>query len=37
MSSNSLVGRIIDALTGKTGAEDDCCCGVQIEETESEN
>lgn len=38
MSSNSLIGRIVDAVTGSSDDDDgDCCCGVRIEETESED
>lgn len=37
MSSNSLVGRLVNAITGSSDDDGDCCCGVQIEETEPED
>ncbi len=35
MSPNSLVGRLVNAITGSSDDDGDCCCDVQIEETES--
>lgn len=37
MPSNSLIGRIVDAVTGGSDDDGDCCCGIEIKEVESED